>query len=166
MSNFKQYADCNFYFSHSASNGRTDDNAYHDHRTLDREVIADMSLEGHPNEDEIYQIMLDVYRPEDLPSNGSTEGYIKGNLAHNPDTRDLAEQASNPTNQWANMMLSYQTNVRKLKRWAKGFISLTKSDITFNNRILRERDKMRASPKYRVKLWNRFQFLKSCNPTM
>ena len=166
MSQYKQYADCNFYQSHSASDGRLDNNGYHHHRTLDRDVIAEVSLEGHPNEDEIYQLMLDTYRPEDMPSNGSTEGYIKGKLVHNADTRDLAEQAKNPPNMWSNMMLAYQANIRKLAKWVGGYHAVTKDSIRFDTKLRKTKARMKANPVYAQKLAKRWELLRMCNSSL
>lgn len=166
MTNFKQYADCNLYFSHSTSDGRLDDNDYHNHRTLERSIIADVTLEGHPNEDKIIEIMMTSYRPEDMPSNGSTEGYIKGNLVHNPDTRDLAEQAGHPVNYWANMMLAYQVNIRKLARWVGGFHPHTKHELQFLTKLRKTKARMKANPKYAKTLAKRWQLLKMCNKSL
>ena len=166
MSQYTQYADHNFYFSHSLTGGKPDTNGYNEHRTLDRDIISDVCLEGHKHADEILAMMKDVYRPEDLPSNGSTEGYIKGKLTHCADTRDLAEQAKNPPSMWSSMMLAYQVNIRKIARWTKGFNPDTLADIRFQKKLSKTKAQMKASPVYRVKLEKRWQLLKMCNKAL
>ena len=168
MSYFTQYHDHNFYFSGFKANSPIDSHGYHEHSTLDREQLADdigISL-NHPNAEEIIKLMTDVYRPEDMPSNGSTDGCVGSKKVSNPDTRDLAEQASNPPEQWAIMMQSFQQSIRKLARWARGYNPETMADVRFNKKLSQTRAQMRASPALRVKLEKRWQLLKLCNKAL
>lgn len=163
MSYYTQYHDHNFYFSNFAPSGSTDGNGYHEHEVLDRSRLVPRD---HPHYDEIMALVEETYRPEDLPSNGSTQGKINGKSIRTADTRDLAEQAANPPEMWARMVLSYQQYIRKTARWIHGFNPDTKAAVKFQKKVLDTKSRMRREPSYRRKLQRRWELLKMVNPNL
>ena len=154
MSNFTQYADHNFYFKNYSDNSKYKE-------TLDREKLVPSD---HPHADEIIALMSKSYRPEDLPSNGSIEGYIGYKPAPVTDTRDLAEQASNPRETWASMMLAYQNNIRKLARWTGNtYNPETKQVLIFNKRVAGIKSRMSKDRKFAQQMKNKYEVYKMKN---
>ena len=109
-----------------------DHNQYiYDGQRVDSTLLADcIAIDGHDHADEIKQLMLESYRPEQLHNNGDIHDEF------NPDQlqlarvthekrivshADLAEQAGNNSVLWDSLSDSYSQFVRYTRRWKAGY---------------------------------------------
>ena len=140
-------------------------------KRLDAVELADKLLTAHEHGAEIAALMMDVYRPEQLHSNGTlNDSYIpesmehdgmRHNMADGTETRscnasDLYDQAGHEGGLWDTLQEAYKGYIKNTRRWREGYKpEALKPDAAFSNKVKAAKLRMRKNRKHAAKLRNR-----------